>query len=154
MRFLSTHTYGVKLIIKGNMRPVTVAAIAMEDKVNPQRSVSGYSLKDKGKIIIIIIICLIGLLSAKLIQFKRHSTIFTWYWILWSSEKLMFNCIINCTDVFNNQGRPQDFEGGGPRIFFQICKFACSPEKFFYNGAIWCFLWCILIRFVFIFFQN
>ena len=27
----------------------TVAAIAMEDKVNPQRSVSGYSLKDKRK---------------------------------------------------------------------------------------------------------
>ena len=61
----------------------------MEDKVNPQRSVSGYSLKTKGKVVIIIIICLIGLLSAKLIQFKRHSTIFTWYWILWSSEQLM-----------------------------------------------------------------
>ena len=27
----------------------TVSAIGMEDKVNPQRSVSGYSLKDKGK---------------------------------------------------------------------------------------------------------
>ena len=31
------------------MRPLPDGAIAMEDKVNPQRSVSGYSLKDKGK---------------------------------------------------------------------------------------------------------
>ena len=27
----------------------TVSAIGMEDKVNPQRSIRGYSLKDKGK---------------------------------------------------------------------------------------------------------
>ena len=51
--------------------------------------------------------------------------------------------------------------GGGQEFFFQIWEFACReamrfargvrghapPEKFFLNGAIWCVLVYILIRF-------
>ena len=73
------------------------------------------------------------------------------------------------------QGRPQDL-GGGAKNYFQICEFACrkatcyawrshahckggsgacSPEKFFENGAIWCVLGCIFIRFcLYFFFKN
>ena len=62
------------------------------------------------------------------------------------------------------QGRPQDLGGGGQEFFF--FRFgnlhvailggsgACSPEKFFLNGAIWCVLGCILTRFCLYFFSK
>ena len=74
------------------------------------------------------------------------------------------------------RGVPRIWEGG-PRIFFfsdlGICMSRsdmmrmakpcallggfggiCSPEKIFSNGAIWCVLGCILIRFCLYFFQK
>ena len=72
------------------MRPQsTLAAIAIEEMGQPQTI--GHRLfakRQREKSLKL-------LLSAELIQFKTHSTIFTWYWILWSSGKLMFNCIYN-----------------------------------------------------------
>ena len=70
-----------------------------------------------------------------------------------------------------NQRRPQDLGGGGLRIFFfrfgnlhvamrhaahgLAMRIAFSPEKIFLNGAIWCVLGCILIRFcLYFFFKN
>ena len=74
--------------------------------------------------------------------------------------------VCNRTAINYNQGRPQDL-GGGQEFFFQIWKFACrehthclegpgvcSPEQFFLNGAIWCVLGCILIRFCLYFFSK
>ena len=71
--------------------------------------------------------------------------------------------------AYIHQGRPQDLAGGGAKKFFsrfgnlhvakrhaahgEAMRFAkgvrghAPPEKFFLNGAIWCVLVYILIRF-------
>ena len=67
---------------------------------------------------------------------------------------------------YNNQGRPQDLGGEGQELFFGALEFACCfaahgfvmrfasgvrghapPRNFFLNGAIWCVLVYIWIKF-------